>query len=63
MQTYLNQGKVLFKKTTNVIQDPTVNRGAMAHPSHPLESPLVITPASLIFRLSDCFVASLQHQR
>jgi len=26
MQTYLNQRKVLFKKTTNVIEDPTVNQ-------------------------------------
>jgi len=26
MQTYLNQRKVLFKKTTNMIQDPTVNQ-------------------------------------
>jgi len=25
MQKYLNQRKVLFKKTTNMIQDPTVN--------------------------------------
>jgi len=51
MQTYLNQRKVLFKKTTNMIQDPTVNRGAIAHPGHPLELQLVITPASLTFRL------------
>jgi len=26
MQTYLNQRKVLFKKTTNTIQDPAVNQ-------------------------------------
>ena len=26
MQTYLNQIKVLFKKTTKMIQDPTVNQ-------------------------------------
>jgi len=26
MQTYLNQQKVLFEKTTNMIQDPTVNQ-------------------------------------
>jgi len=26
MQMYLNQRKVLFKKTTNMIQDPTVNQ-------------------------------------
>jgi len=26
MQTYLNQRKVLFKKTTNMIQDPAVNQ-------------------------------------
>jgi len=26
MQTYLNQRKVLFKKTANIIQDPTVNQ-------------------------------------
>jgi len=26
MQTYVNQRKVLFKKTTNMIQDPTVNQ-------------------------------------
>jgi len=26
MQTYLNQRKVLFKKTTNMIQNPTVNQ-------------------------------------
>ena len=26
MQTYLNQWKVLFKKTTNMIQDTTVNQ-------------------------------------
>ena len=26
MQTYLNQRKVLFKTTRNMIQDPTVNQ-------------------------------------
>ena len=26
MQTFLNQRKVLFRKTTNMIQDPTVNQ-------------------------------------
>jgi len=26
METYLNQPEVLFKKTTNMIQDPTVNQ-------------------------------------
>jgi len=26
MQTYLNQQKVLCKKNTNIIQDPTVNQ-------------------------------------
>jgi len=26
MQTYLNQRKVLHKKTTNMIQDPTVDQ-------------------------------------
>jgi len=26
MQTYLNQRKVLFKKTTDMIQDPAVNQ-------------------------------------
>ena len=26
MQMYLNQRKALFKKTTNMIQDPTVNQ-------------------------------------
>ena len=26
MQTYLNQQEVLFKKTTNMIQDPTANQ-------------------------------------
>jgi len=26
MQTYLNQRDVLFKKTTNIIQDSTVNQ-------------------------------------
>ena len=26
MQTYLNQREVLFRKTTNMIQDPTVNQ-------------------------------------
>jgi len=26
MQTYLNQRKVLFKKSTNMIRDPTVNQ-------------------------------------
>jgi len=26
MQTYLNQRKVLFKKTTNMILDPRYNR-------------------------------------
>jgi len=26
MQTHLNQRKVLFKKTPNMIQDPTVNQ-------------------------------------
>jgi len=26
MQTYLNQRKVLFLKTTNMIQDPAVNQ-------------------------------------
>jgi len=46
-----------------MIQDPTVNRGAMAHPGHPLESPLDVTPASLTFHLSGCFITSLQHQR
>jgi len=43
-QTYLNQQKVLLKKTT-------VYRGAMAHAGHPLESPLGIAPASLTFHL------------
>jgi len=45
MQTYLNQRKVLFKNTSNMIQDPIVNRGAMAHSGYPLQSPLCITPA------------------
>ena len=26
MQTYLNQREVLFKNTTNMVQDPTVNQ-------------------------------------
>jgi len=26
MQTYLNQRELLFEKTTNMIQDPTVNQ-------------------------------------
>jgi len=26
MQTYLNQQEVLFEKTTNMVQDPTVNQ-------------------------------------
>ena len=26
MQTYLNQQEVLLKKTTNMVQDPTVNQ-------------------------------------
>jgi len=43
MPKYLNQRKVLFKKTTNMMLDPTVNRGAMAHPGHLLESKLDIT--------------------
>jgi len=50
MQTYLSRRKVLLEKLQ------------MAHPGHPLQSPLGI-PAIVTFHLSDWFVTSLQQQR